>query len=164
MELQLQAPNNQLVDSPLMDSTKFSHALPLLTKNNYYYQTRIKTRPVSAMKTSSGHRNLHLTLKRVCLSFKNSQISSASFDTTELVKRMATKTNQAAIDDKDKVKKEEASGESKKSSPPPPPEKPEPGDCCGSGCVRCVWDVYYEELEEYNKLYGDCESNKSKSG
>ncbi|KAK6288140.1 hypothetical protein POUND7_014319 [Theobroma cacao] len=35
---------------------------------------------------------------------------------------------------------------------PPPPEKPEPGDCCGSGCVRCVWDVYYEELEVYNKL------------
>ncbi|XP_013612091.1 PREDICTED: UPF0651 protein YPL107W, mitochondrial [Brassica oleracea var. oleracea] len=35
---------------------------------------------------------------------------------------------------------------------PPPPEKPEAGDCCGSGCVRCVWDVYYEELEEYNKL------------
>ncbi|KAL3031831.1 hypothetical protein AAZX31_02G049600 [Glycine max] len=36
---------------------------------------------------------------------------------------------------------------------PPPPEKPEPGDCCGSGCVRCVWDVYYDELEEYNKRY-----------
>lgn len=36
---------------------------------------------------------------------------------------------------------------------PSPPEKPLPGDCCGSGCVRCVWDVYYEELEEYNKLY-----------
>ncbi|KAI3761068.1 hypothetical protein L1987_51474 [Smallanthus sonchifolius] len=35
---------------------------------------------------------------------------------------------------------------------PPPPEKPLPGDCCGSGCIRCVWDVYYEELEEYNKL------------
>ncbi|KAJ0964234.1 hypothetical protein J5N97_029356 [Dioscorea zingiberensis] len=32
-----------------------------------------------------------------------------------------------------------------------PPEKPLPGDCCGSGCVRCVWDVYYEELEAYNK-------------
>jgi hypothetical protein len=31
-----------------------------------------------------------------------------------------------------------------------PPEKPLPGDCCGSGCVRCVWDVYYEELEVYN--------------
>ncbi|KAF5186309.1 hypothetical protein FRX31_024107 [Thalictrum thalictroides] len=33
---------------------------------------------------------------------------------------------------------------------PPPPEKPLPGDCCGSGCVRCVWDLYYEELEDYN--------------
>lgn len=31
-----------------------------------------------------------------------------------------------------------------------PPEKPIPGDCCGSGCVRCVWDAYYDELEEYN--------------
>ncbi|KAL4568593.1 hypothetical protein LXL04_024208 [Taraxacum kok-saghyz] len=35
---------------------------------------------------------------------------------------------------------------------PPPPEKPLPGDCCGSGCVRSVWDIYYDELEEYNKL------------
>ncbi|KAL8478831.1 hypothetical protein ACS0TY_030637 [Phlomoides rotata] len=44
---------------------------------------------------------------------------------------------------------------SEKSTPtiPPPPEKPLPGDCCGSGCVRCVWDMYYEELEEYNRLY-----------
>lgn len=39
--------------------------------------------------------------------------------------------------------------------PPPPPEKPLPDDCCGSGCVRCVWDIYYDELEAYNKLYGD---------
>ena len=30
------------------------------------------------------------------------------------------------------------------------PEKPLPGDCCGSGCVRCVWDIYFEELEVYN--------------
>ncbi|GAB2282798.1 hypothetical protein Dimus_017333 [Dionaea muscipula] len=35
---------------------------------------------------------------------------------------------------------------------PPPPEKPEPGDCCGSGCVRCIWDIYYEELDAYNQL------------
>ena len=42
---------------------------------------------------------------------------------------------------------------------PPPPEKPEPGDCCGSGCVRCVWDVYYDELEEYNKLYKQPDPN-----
>ncbi|KAL9661189.1 hypothetical protein QQ045_026011 [Rhodiola kirilowii] len=39
--------------------------------------------------------------------------------------------------------------------PPPPPEKPLPDDCCGSGCVRCVWDMYYDELEEYNKLYAN---------
>lgn len=44
---------------------------------------------------------------------------------------------------------------------PPPPEKPEPGDCCGSGCVRCIWDVYYEELEEYNKLYKQDPNPKS---
>lgn len=42
----------------------------------------------------------------------------------------------------------------KKQPPPPPPEKPLPDDCCGSGCVRCVWDIYYDELEAYNKLYG----------
>ncbi|KAF9678246.1 hypothetical protein SADUNF_Sadunf07G0015000 [Salix dunnii] len=50
----------------------------------------------------------------------------------------------------------QAEEESKKKTappPPPPPEKPEPGDCCGGGCVRCVWDVYYEDLEEYDKLY-----------
>ncbi|KAI3461953.1 hypothetical protein Pfo_018616 [Paulownia fortunei] len=51
--------------------------------------------------------------------------------------------------------KEEKEKASEKSTPaiPPPPEKPLPGDCCGSGCVRCVWDVYYDELEEYNRLY-----------
>nr|DAD40385.1 TPA_asm: hypothetical protein HUJ06_014708 [Nelumbo nucifera] len=35
----------------------------------------------------------------------------------------------------------------------PPPEKPLLGDCCGSGCIRCVWDVYHEELEDYNNRY-----------
>lgn len=40
-----------------------------------------------------------------------------------------------------------------------PPEKPLPGDCCGSGCVRCVWDVYYEELEEYNKSLASLNSD-----
>lgn len=71
---------------------------------------------------------------------------------------MATKNDQESVrpkEDIDTVKKEEEQvkeqAETKKS--PPPPEKPEPGDCCGSGCVRCVWDVYYEELEAYNKLY-----------
>jgi len=26
---------------------------------------------------------------------------------------------------------------------PPKPEEPVPGECCGRGCVNCVW-VYYE--------------------
>ncbi|CAI0448776.1 unnamed protein product [Linum tenue] len=54
-----------------------------------------------------------------------------------------------SIDDKE----EQEQAKDKAIPPPPPPEKPEPGDCCGSGCVRCVWDVYYEELEDYNKAY-----------
>ncbi|XP_010263851.1 PREDICTED: uncharacterized protein LOC104602013 [Nelumbo nucifera] len=46
---------------------------------------------------------------------------------------------------------------------PSPPEKPLPGDCCGSGCVRCVWDVYYEELEDYNNRYRNDSQEKSES-
>ncbi|XP_058093495.1 uncharacterized protein LOC131239681 [Magnolia sinica] len=49
-----------------------------------------------------------------------------------------------AKDEIEKKKKEEDEVEES------PPEKPLPGDCCGSGCVRCVWDLYYEELEDYN--------------
>ncbi|GJU79417.1 oxidoreductase-like protein [Tanacetum coccineum] len=44
---------------------------------------------------------------------------------------------------------------------PEPPEKPLAGDCCGSGCVRCVWDVYYDELEEYNKIVKDVTDSAS---
>ncbi|KAJ4963448.1 hypothetical protein NE237_023387 [Protea cynaroides] len=47
------------------------------------------------------------------------------------------------------------------SPPPPPPEKPDPGDCCGSGCIRCVWDIYYDELEAYNNCYGKSPRSKS---
>lgn len=57
---------------------------------------------------------------------------------------------------------ESAAQDKSEKSPPPPPEKPLPGDCCGSGCVRCVWDVYYDDLEEYNKLYKSDSDPKSK--
>ena len=33
--------------------------------------------------------------------------------------------------------------------PPAPPIAPEPGACCGTGCVPCVFDVYEEALERY---------------
>jgi len=29
------------------------------------------------------------------------------------------------------------------------PEKPLPTDCCGTGCPRCVYDIYVEQLEKY---------------
>lgn len=53
----------------------------------------------------------------------------------------------ADMAEEEKRKKEAIEKEEEKE---PPPEKPLPGDCCGSGCVRCVWDIYYEDLEDYN--------------
>ena len=29
------------------------------------------------------------------------------------------------------------------------PREPSADECCGSGCARCVWDVYYDKLSEY---------------
>lgn len=29
------------------------------------------------------------------------------------------------------------------------PEEPDPRDCCGEGCVRCIYDVYDEAMERY---------------
>ncbi|GAB2499011.1 oxidoreductase-like domain-containing protein [Arenimonas alkanexedens] len=35
---------------------------------------------------------------------------------------------------------------------PVAPEKPLPSDCCDSGCDRCVYDVYADELAHYEQL------------
>ncbi|KAJ0232665.1 hypothetical protein HA466_0289010 [Hirschfeldia incana] len=78
---------------------------------------------------------------------------------------MATNGDKTSTEVKDKVVVEKKDKDKKEDvSLPPPPEKPEPGDCCGSGCVRCVWDMYYDELEEYNNKLsastpGDTKSN-----
>jgi hypothetical protein len=34
---------------------------------------------------------------------------------------------------------------------PPRPEPPDPADCCGSGCVRCIFDLYDEALERWQR-------------
>ena len=31
------------------------------------------------------------------------------------------------------------------------PEAPLPGECCGSGCIPCVYDYYYEQMDEYRE-------------
>ena len=30
-----------------------------------------------------------------------------------------------------------------------PPRPEEPDNCCMSGCVNCVWDIYRDEMEEW---------------
>lgn len=32
---------------------------------------------------------------------------------------------------------------------PQPPVAPEALDCCGEGCVRCIYDYYEDALEAY---------------
>jgi hypothetical protein len=34
---------------------------------------------------------------------------------------------------------------------PPKPAPPEPGDCCGGGCARCVFDLYEDELARWER-------------
>ncbi len=34
---------------------------------------------------------------------------------------------------------------------PPPPEKPEPDECCGSGCVPCILDLYEDRLQAWRE-------------
>jgi hypothetical protein len=33
--------------------------------------------------------------------------------------------------------------------PPQRPVEPDPGDCCGGGCVRCVYDLHDEAMARY---------------
>lgn len=37
---------------------------------------------------------------------------------------------------------------------PPKPQRPDPNECCGSGCVPCVYDYYYDQLAEWEEKYG----------
>ena len=35
--------------------------------------------------------------------------------------------------------------------PPQRPGEPDPADCCGEGCVNCVYDVYEAALARYER-------------
>ena len=34
---------------------------------------------------------------------------------------------------------------------PPRPEPPAPGECCGSGCDPCIYDLYERALERWER-------------
>ena len=38
---------------------------------------------------------------------------------------------------------------------PARPEPPDPSDCCGSGCVRCILDLYDEQLEAWKRAVAE---------
>jgi hypothetical protein len=35
-------------------------------------------------------------------------------------------------------------------SKPCRPEEPDPSDCCGSGCPRCIFDIHDEAMQHYH--------------
>jgi len=47
---------------------------------------------------------------------------------------------------------------------PPKPVPPEPGDCCGGGCARCVYDVYDEMLERWERQKAAIEARRQDPG
>jgi hypothetical protein len=34
---------------------------------------------------------------------------------------------------------------------PEPPREPDPDECCRSGCEPCVYDLYWEALDRYER-------------
>ncbi|XP_042400748.1 oxidoreductase-like domain-containing protein 1 [Zingiber officinale] len=109
------------------------------------------TAPRLALSTLLRHRRSYSL--RLCLPFCQhhapSPHSSCAMASTEANRGAKKEAAAAEVEKGEKTPTPTADP----SSPPPlmPPEKPLPGDCCGSGCVRCVWDIYYEELEAYNE-------------
>ena len=44
-----------------------------------------------------------------------------------------------------------------------PPEPQEPDNCCMSGCVNCVWDLFREDMEEYSAKKREAEKRLAQS-
>lgn len=86
--------------------------------------------------------------------FPKPSSSSSAYRLAFESKAMSEEESQKSV-----MKREAEEKAPEKLPPPPPPEKPLPGDCCGNGCVPCVWDIYYEELQDYNKLLAENKSS-----
>lgn len=50
-----------------------------------------------------------------------------------------------------KLEKNKNSRPIEKKLPPIKPIEPAYDECCGQGCLRCVFDIYYEKLEKYEQ-------------
>ena len=44
---------------------------------------------------------------------------------------------------------------------PLPPREPEPGECCQSGCERCVYDIYWDAYARYEQALEVWERRRS---
>lgn len=44
-----------------------------------------------------------------------------------------------------------------------PPQPTEPDNCCMSGCVNCVWELFREDMEEYKTKRAEAEQRLSQS-
>ena len=42
---------------------------------------------------------------------------------------------------------------------PTEPRYPEPDECCGSGCIPCVFDTYEKDFEKWQKFSKKLERN-----
>ena len=47
---------------------------------------------------------------------------------------------------------------------PPKPTPPEPGECCGGGCARCVFDMYEEDLERWERQVAEILKQRDAAG
>lgn len=132
---------------------------------------------------AGGHRALvgifpHPSLPQLQLQFprRDQSLSISSSSSSSNNNSNTNNLKMGSIEQQQQQQKPSEEEEYKKNqqsplAPPPapiaktlePPEKPLPGDCCGSGCVRCVWDIYYEELEEYNNSLSNSSPNSTTS-
>ncbi len=44
---------------------------------------------------------------------------------------------------------------------PQAPAEPDPADCCGSGCVRCIFDVHEDKMQRFHETLAEWEKQGS---